>query len=181
MHHTRSRRRLAAALALAAAASVTACAPEPEPEPLTVSTAGAAYLDAVCPVNAAWDDADLQIDLLRIAVERGDGDTRAYAASMRRVAEVSRDSADRLADEDRAWPADAADAVAAVADTLTADAEQAEKVAELEAKPAVTHQWEGADDVASTSRAARQALGLPDSGEAACAQRNDHGTEGDAA
>jgi hypothetical protein len=54
---------------------LSACAPEPEPEPvrLTLSSAAAAYLSSVCPVNDAWDDLDFAVDQLRLTLDASGG------------------------------------------------------------------------------------------------------------
>ena len=151
-----------------------ACAaPEPAPEVLSASRAGGLYLDAVCPVNAAWDRADAELDRLRIAAARGEpgaADAARFADAMRAVARASERAAARLAPEDRAWPEHAADEIAAVRETLRADAEQAAEVAGLPAPEAVSRPWEGGDAAGAAAAEARDALGLPADGEAACGQ-----------
>ena len=157
-----------------AALAVAGCAssePEPPPEPLTASAAGAVYLDAVCPVNAAWDEADVELDRLRLAEARGASpSTDDFAAAMRAVSEQSGEAARVLESEKRVWPTDAQTAVSAVAQTLAADQKQAERVAALRAADAVAYTWAGAADMGRAASDARAALGLPEDADAACAQ-----------
>lgn len=157
-----------AALALALAA----CAPEPEPEPdlLTASEAGALYLDAVCPLNAVWDEADVEIDRLRIQVERGEDGTQAFAASMTRVAEASDEAGRMLAHEDYAWPAAVQPEIDDVRASLQNDAAQALEVAEMSAAEAADYTWQGMDAAAESGARAREALELPEDPVAACTQ-----------
>jgi hypothetical protein len=124
---------------------------------LSATTAGGVYLDAVCPVNAAWDEVDVELDRLRIAVARGGDeeiDTSRFADAMERVAEASSDAGKRLDTEQQSWPAQAEPAVESVRETLQADRKQALSVAKLDAEEAE----------------ARAALGLPEDPVAACAQ-----------
>lgn len=165
----------AGVLALAAAG----CAePEPEPEPLSMTRAAEVYLAAVCPVNEAWDAADVELDRLRLAATREDANsTAAFAEAMSVVAERSGAAASSLASEERAWPAEAEGPVAAVAETLAADREQASRVAALPAEDLVAYRWDGADDVGATAAEARAALGLPDDAAEACAAWRASGEE----
>lgn len=157
---------------------VTGCAsdptpePEPEPEVLSASVAGGRYLDAVCPVNEAWDEADVEIDRLRIAQARGESDTRLFAEAMRRVGQQSAAAAEALdlEDSDEAWPADAETAIGRVEQSLRADAKEAEKAAKLPIGEAAGYAWQGSDAAAASAAEARAALGLPEDAVTACAQ-----------
>ena len=147
--------------------------PEPEIEVLSVSEAGGVYLDAVCPVNAAWDEADVELDRLRVALGRGDGepiDTRLFADAMEEVAAASERAAERLETEQQEWPTGTRSAVETVRDTLEADRKQAQRVAELDADEAVGYAWRGVAESAAAAAEARAALGLPEDPIAACAQ-----------
>ncbi|WP_336651284.1 MULTISPECIES: hypothetical protein [unclassified Leucobacter] len=147
--------------------------PAPAPEVLSATKAGGVYLDAVCPVNAAWDEADVELDKLRIAVARGGDakiDTTRFAAAMGRVAEVSAEAGQQLDTEQQSWPAAAEAPVAEVRKTLQADRKQAVSVAKLDAVAAVGYVWQGAAESGEAAAAARAALGLPADPEAACAQ-----------
>ncbi len=157
----------AGALALAAAG----CAePAPDPEPLSVTRAAEVYLEAICPVNEAWDAADVELDRLRLAATReGTSSTAAFAEAMGVVAERSGDAASALGSEERSWPEAAEGPVAAVAETLAADREQASRVAELPVEDVVDYQWDGADDIGATAAEARAALDLPADADEACA------------
>lgn len=162
---------------------LTGCAEEvPEPQKLTVSEAGAEYLEAVCPVNAAWDDADVALDRLRLeadrVVERDSGDVESvdvadFAQRMRAVAKQSAGAAAALTASTTLWPDAAAGSIAEVARTLEDDEDQATRVAKLSAEQALDYRWEGAEDVGSAAASARAALGLPDDADAACAQWRD--------
>lgn len=160
----------AAALALLLAG----CAPEPEARPkaeaLSASKAGGVYLDAVCPVNDAWDSVDVEIDRLRVAEGRGETGTSEFADAMRRLSEASLAAADALESDEISWPKDAASEVAAVAKTLRGDAKQAEKAAGLPIAKAVAYEWDGAEEAGADAAAARAALGLPADPASACAQ-----------
>ncbi len=170
--------RLRAAVPAAAAVAVIAlsasgCSPQPEPktEILSATKAGGVYLDAVCPVNTAWDEADVELDRLRLAVGRGeDGEVRAFADAMRAVAEASEQAGERLASKDRAWPRSAEDEIEAVAETLRDDRKQALAVAKLSAEDAAAHAWKGGAEAGQAAAEARAALGLPADPEAACEQ-----------
>lgn len=146
--------------------------PEPEPEPvvLTATEAGALYLDAVCPVNDAWDQADIEIDRLRIAVDRGETDTSEFAAAMTSLAEAHEHAAEALQPEDSTWPSGTQDEIAAVKASLVADSEEARQVAELPAEDATVYAWQGAETAAATAQAAREVLNLPEDPVAACEQ-----------
>ena len=165
-------RALAAAAALALlAAPLAACAPEePEPEKLSASRAGGVYLDAVCPVNAAWDVVDVELDRLRLAIERGDADTDAVAEALTEVGEASADAAGELDADTHEWPAGAAAPVAEVRRTLLADRKQAAKLAEQSAAEIAAYQWDGGDAAGAAAAEARAALGLPEDPAFACAE-----------
>lgn len=164
----------AAACAVLLLPALAACsAPEPEPpRELTISDAGGVYLEAVCPVNDAWDLADVEVDRLRLAVARGevDADTEPFADAIRTVAQADVAAAERLGSERQIWPEHAADAVAAVVETLEAERAQARRVAKLDAEEIAAYEWAGAAESAAASAAARKALELPDDGAAACAR-----------
>lgn len=161
------------------------CAPEPQtapgPEVLSATKAGGLYLDAVCPVNEAWDAADLEIDRLRIAQTREETDTDDFAEAMRAVGEASAEAARRLEPKDRTWPESATDEIAAVRETLRADAKQAAKVAEMPIDDVLDRGWAGAEEVGTAAAAARAALGLPTDPVAACAQWEQQRAEAKAA
>ncbi|WP_024356367.1 hypothetical protein [Leucobacter chironomi] len=164
---------LACLLLVGGLAGCAAPEPPPEPEVLSATKAGGVYLDAVCPVNAAWDDADAELDRLRIAVARGGDvqiDTARFATAMERVAEASAEAGEQLDTEQQSWPAVAEAPVASVRKTLQADRKQAASVAKLDAAEAVAYAWQGAAESGEAAAAARAALGLPDDPEAACAQ-----------
>ncbi|MBK0418945.1 hypothetical protein JD276_07845 [Leucobacter sp. CSA1] len=168
------RSRAAAALVAAAtvALSLAACAPDPEPEPevLSVTEAGGVYLEAVCPVNAAWDEADVEIDRLRIGVARGeDFDTAPFAEAMSALADASGEAAEQLDAGDIVWPEEARDEIEEVRVTLVADRKQALAVAELPAEEAAGYMWDG-DAARDAAVAARTVLGLPEDPAAACAR-----------
>lgn len=167
--------RVVATAVAAAAVSVMAlfgagCAPEPDPEPvvLTTTEAGSVYLDAVCPVNSAWDEADLEIDRLRIAIERGEADTTAFASAMTELSEAHTAAAEALQPEDSTWPSGAQDEVAAVQKSLLGDGEEALEVAELSAEKVTTYSWRGAKQAAATGAAAREVLGITEDPVTAC-------------
>lgn len=167
-------RRGSCAVVIAVTALTAGCAaqdPEPQkPEVLTASLAGGLYLEAVCPVNGAWDRADLELDRLRFLLRRGDADTREFASAMKNVAAASGTAAKQLAPKDRAWPKDAKTHIAEVRNTLLTDQKQALKVAKLSAEDAAEYVWQGSDDIAASAAEARASLGLPADPELACAQ-----------
>ncbi|GAA1581071.1 hypothetical protein [Leucobacter aridicollis] len=167
------RARILTGLAAVAALTLAGCsAPEPEPEELTVTAAGSRYLDAVCPVNDVWDSVDAELDRLRLAVSRGDSaDTGPLATQLQALQEASAIAAESLADPAVAWPDGASSAVAAVAESLDADARQAGEVAELSAAAIADYAWEGGGAVADAAADTRAALGLPADAGAACADR----------
>ncbi|MFD5599759.1 hypothetical protein ACFWHR_06840 [Leucobacter sp. NPDC058333] len=172
MRHTR---RFSASLgiALVVLATVGCSAPEPTPKPesLTVSRAGAVYLDAVCPVNDAWDTADVELDQLRLAVSRDlSPSTKKFSAAMTDVAEQSAIAKKKLTSPKRTWPAVADAPVAEVADTLETDRVQAQRVAKLTAAKAIAYDWAGAEEIGTAAAAARAALQLPADADSACAQ-----------
>ncbi|MBC9943373.1 hypothetical protein ICL81_02355 [Leucobacter sp. cx-328] len=147
---------------------------EPEPQvKLSVSEAAAEYLDAVCPVNSAWDAADAEIDRLRIAVARGeDGiDTRLYADAITKVGEASSTAATQLTSADTVWPGAAGPLVAKVSSSLVADAKSAPGAAKLEAEQVIVYEWPGAERAGAAAATVREALGLPDDAVAACDAR----------
>lgn len=177
-----STRRPLALLGLAALAlGVTGCAaPDqpPEPETLTPTRAAVVYLDAVCPVNEAWDEADVELDRLRLAAERGmTASTSTFAASMIEVAERSASAATALTSGERTWPDAARDPIASVAETLEADEAQAKRVASLPAADVVDYRWEGAEDIGAAAAEARGALQLPADADAACAAWRESGDD----
>ncbi|UTX54234.1 hypothetical protein [Leucobacter aridicollis] len=159
--------------AVVAVLALTGCsAPEPEPEELTVSAAGARYLDAVCPVNQVWDNVDAALDRLRLAVARGDSaDTGPIIVELEALQKSSAAAAERLTDPAVVWPDKAEAAVAAVAETLEADAQQAAEVAGLDADAIAGYSWEGGGTIAGAAADTRAALGLPADAGAACAER----------
>lgn len=142
------------------------------PEVLTESKAGRLYLDAVCPVNEAWGEADVELDRLRIAQGRGDAeaDTDAFARAMREVGKRSDAAAQRLEPENLAWPSGAQRKIEAVRESLRDDAKEAAEVAEMTADEAAGYTWNGAEAAGATAEAARKALGLPEDPMAACNQ-----------
>lgn len=158
--------------AVTALAALSGCAaPEPEPEALTITEAGSRYLDAVCPVNAAWDEVDVEVDRLRIAISRGDSvDTAGYVDALAGMELASRAAVETLDDPLVAWPAEAEAAVAEVGDSLRADARHAEEAAELAAAAAVAHRWPDVSNIADAALRARVALGLPEDPAGACAE-----------
>lgn len=163
-------------LAAAAILLLSGCAggapEEPEPEELTVTEAGARYLEAICPVNDTWDAVDLEVDRLRVEVSRGEpGDTDPLAAALKQLERSALAAAKLLDDASVAWPAAAESAVADVRDTLTDDAKQAEKAAKLDGREAVDYSWDGAGDIGAAAAKARAALGLPEDPAAACDAR----------
>lgn len=141
-----------------------------EPEVLSASVAGGVYLDAVCPVNDAWDAADLELDRLRLALGRGEGDAREIAAALREVAAASKTAAAELSSEEQTWPKAAQDPVAAVRKTLLDDKAQAERAAKLSVKELAAYSWEGSVEVATAAAEARAALDLPADAVLACTQ-----------
>ncbi|WP_244304641.1 hypothetical protein [Leucobacter viscericola] len=167
-------RRGSGAVVIVAIALTAGCAaqdPKPQkPEVLTASRAGGVYLDAVCPINEAWDSADYELDRLRLVVGRGGSNSKAFAASMQGVAEASATAAKQLAPKDQAWPEEAKAHIAEVRDTLLADQKQALKVAKLPAKDAVVYTWQDREDIGVAAAEARASLGLPADPELACTQ-----------
>lgn len=162
----------------AATLALGGCASEPSaepvettpPEPLTVSKAGTLYLDAVCPLDEAWGEVDVELDRLRIAVGRGDTDTSTFAKAMDRLADASKHASELLDAPGQSWPEEAEDEIAAVRKTIDADEKQAKTVAKMPASQAVNYAWEGAADIGASATAARAVLGLPSDPDAACAQ-----------
>lgn len=149
------------------------CAPEPvvtpEPTVLTVSDAGKRYLEAVCPLNEAWNTVDLEVDRVRISIERGEAaDLAPFKSAVAAVAKLSTSAEASLGDPTVTWPKSAVRPIADVRETLEADVAQALDVSQLTAAEVATYVWIDADVVASTSAAARAALELPDDPAAAC-------------
>lgn len=140
------------------------------PETLTASEAGGEYLEVVCPVNAAWDDADVELDRVRIALGRGESDTSALADALQHVADASEEAAERLDSERHVWPKSAQEPVKAVRATLISDQKQAAKVAKLPAEETVSYAWEGQEEAATAALEARTALELPADPASACEQ-----------
>ncbi|MBK0420979.1 hypothetical protein JD292_02635 [Leucobacter sp. CSA2] len=174
---TRSRPRAAlpllaagAALALPLAGCSAGPAAPPEPRKLSASQAGGAYLDAVCPVNAAWDEADVQIDRLRLALERGDGSPEAAQRALVSAGTASATAAKRLDPAVSEWPEAAAPAVENVRQTLIEDERQAARVAKLSAEELANYTWKGAEESGKAAAAARKALALPDDPAFACSE-----------
>lgn len=167
-------RRGSCAVIIAALALTTGCAAQdPEPpqlEQLTASAAGGVYLDAVCPVNTAWDNVDLELDRLRLGLHRGTTDTQDFASALKKMAVASEEAAKFLAPKDYTWPKVAKAPVAEVRETLLADKQQVPKILKLSAKEAVIYEWSGRDRIAQSAADARVALGLPADPELACAQ-----------
>lgn len=167
-------RRALCAVIIAALAVTAGCAtqdPEPtRPEPLTASAAGGVYLHAVCPVNAAWDRVDLEVDRLRLALKRGTADTHEFASALKAMAVASEEATKLLAPKDHTWPKAAKAPVSAVRETLLADEKQAPKVAKLSAQEVVVYAWNGSEKIAQSAAEARVALGLPADAELACRQ-----------
>lgn len=171
--------RVSAALGIVAGLLLLAgCTPEPEPEPevLTASEAGGAYLDAVCPVNAAWDIADAELEQLRLALARGTAsetklaDAKRVSDALERVAAASSAAAKRLAPTATTWPEDAQAAVDDVRETLVTDREQVKRVVKLPPHKLTRYEWDGAEETATAAARAREALGLPEDADAACTQ-----------
>lgn len=141
-----------------------------QPEVLSATKAGGLYLSAVCPVNDAWDQLDVEVDRLRIAQTRGEGDTDAFAEAMQAVGTASMRAAKQLEPKDRSWPEQAVDEIEAVRDSLREDAKQSEKVSRLPLTQAATYAWKGAEEAGAAAAAAREVLGLPSDPVAACTQ-----------
>lgn len=164
---------LAAALVLSGCAPEPVVEPEPEPELLTISDAGGRYLDAVCPMNELWDAVDIEVDRLRIAAARGDGDasssdTRLFVEAITALETKIVAAEELLGDETVEWPVGAKRAIAAVQSSLASDAGQAQVVSEMSAADIAAYKWMGVDALASASQEARAALGLPDDPRVAC-------------
>ncbi len=169
-------RRIAAVAAAGAVALLLAgCAsPEPEPRKLTASEAGTRYLSAVCPVNQAWDRADVELDRLRLVLARGStaagkAQTAPFSEAMGEVGAASTRAAEELGSPGIVWPKAAAPTIDAVRASLAADAGQAKRVAKLDAAEAIAYRWDPGDAAESDTRA-RAALGLTGEPQAACAQ-----------
>lgn len=151
--------------------------PEPKPEVLSATKAGGLYLSAVCPVNDAWDELDVEVDRLRIALGRGEDSTVAFEKAMRAVASASEQAAKQLEPKNQAWPKGASDEVEAVRDSLRADAKQAAKVAELPIDKAANYAWKDTAEAAAASASAREVLSLPGDAVAACTQWDEQQAE----
>lgn len=169
-------RRTAAAIGAAAAVALllSSCVgtERPEPQVLTASEAGGQYLAAVCPVNTAWDRADVELDRLRLALSRDPktpSDPKPFARAIGEVATASTTAAKRLGSTEVVWPKQAAPAVDRVRESLAEDAAQAGRVAKLDAAAAVGYRWQPGDAATADARA-RTALGLVGDPEAACVQ-----------
>lgn len=148
---------------------LTGCSAAPEPDELTVTAAGARYLDAVCSVNAAWDTVDVEVDRLRISVARGEsGDTRAIETALAALGRETDNAMALLDDESVGWPQSAVSAISRVLNTLEADTEQIAAVAELPGRELADYSWSGAENAAASAAAARTALGLPEEAGLAC-------------
>ncbi|MFT4232509.1 MAG: hypothetical protein QM606_07030 [Leucobacter sp.] len=181
-----SARRVALVAALCGAmaaglAGLAGCAREPvdeAPEPpkaevLSASRAGGVYLESVCPVNDAWDAADVELDRLRIVAGRNgeaSADTHLFAEAMKGVATASEQAAEELGSKRQEWPAGAKEEVDAVRRTLESDRKQTLGLAKLDADRVLSYAWKGAEETAASAAAARAALGLPEDPVAACAQ-----------
>ncbi|KKI22437.1 MULTISPECIES: hypothetical protein [unclassified Leucobacter] len=173
---TRAGRRIAAVAAAGAVALLlSGCgSPEPEPQKLTLSEAGTHYLSAVCPVNGAWDRADVELDRLRLVLARGPAsagkaEVAPFSEAIGEVGAASTRAAEELGTTAIVWPKAAAPTIDAVRDSLAADAAQAKRVAKLDAAAAIAYRWDPGDAAASDTRA-RAALGLTGEPQAACAQ-----------
>lgn len=149
----------------------TSAAPEPEPETLTLSEAGTRYLDVVCPVNAAWDAVDLEIDRLQIGITRGEDDTRLYAEALGKLADASSAAAKELQSADMVWPEAAAPLIDNVSASLSADAKAVPAARKLTATAIISYEWPGATESGKIAAEARAALDLPEDASAACAAR----------
>ncbi|MFD1202881.1 hypothetical protein ACFSWE_11740 [Leucobacter albus] len=161
-------------------AGCSAPEPEPEPEELTVTEAGARYLDAVCPVNEAWDEVDAGVDRLRVAgarpaqadaAELSEALGAELSAALTRLEQRSLAAVKTLDDPLVAWPAAAQAAVEEVRDTLVDDAEQASSAAALDGQELSEYRWKDPQGIAEAAARARAALGLPEDPAAACDAR----------
>ncbi|WP_416442697.1 hypothetical protein AB3K78_09490 [Leucobacter sp. HNU] len=94
---------------------------EPEPKKLTASEAGTQYLSAVCPVNDAWDRADVELDRLRLVAARGSAatqvDPKPFSSAIGVVGTESARAAEQLGSAGIVWPKAAAPAIAEVRDS----------------------------------------------------------------
>lgn len=140
---------------------------------LTITQAGGAYLDAVCPVNDAWDDLDLAVDQFRLALDGGNssGAEDRFTEALTALGTKSRTAARTLEDSDQIWPAGAASSVEEVAESLREDFDESVRAAKLDPEDAVALTWPGATESAAAASAVREALGLPAEGREACAER----------
>lgn len=144
-----------------------------ESEELSASKAGGLYLAAVCPVNDLWDEADLELDRLRLTLGREEGDSRAVARALDAIAQASEDAAEELAPEKVNWPASAESAIEEVRETLLSDRKQALRVARLPAEEIAAYEWQGGREIAEAATSARMALRLPADASSACEQWNE--------
>lgn len=140
-----------------------------EPVRLSASAAGERYLEAVCPLNAAWDAVDLEVDRLRLAKEQSvDADVSFFRDAIGSVAKLSDTARQSLIDDGVVWPQEARDAISRVGASLEADATLARDVEKLTPEDIVTFVWPSAETVADSAAEARAALELPEDPVAAC-------------
>lgn len=159
--------------AFAAAVLLVGCTAPPEPpkpEVLSASEAGGAYLTAVCTVNKAWDQADAALEQLRIAVSRDEGDPDRVVTALQGVIRANEQAEKKLDAKRVSWPKPARSAVADVRDSLAANRKQAKRVMKLDADELAEYRWSGAEEAGAAAAAAREALGILEDPEAACAQ-----------
>lgn len=181
----RPRKKLAIAVLALTPFLLTGCAPEPEPEPvqLTITEAGGAYLDAVCPVNDSWDEVDLAVDQLRLSLDAGgdqDVAMERLTVALKGLGSSSVQGAKALDDGDQLWPADSARLIGEVADSLRADQKEAKRVLTLTPQKAADVTWPDTAASVAAAAAAREALGLPADSALACADRPAPTTKPDA-
>lgn len=150
---------------------LSACAAdEPEPEKLSASQAGGVYLDAVCPVNTAWDVVDVELDRLRTQLARGDEDSTAIEEALAQLGDASAAAAEALDATTHEWPREAAGPVESVRETLIADRKQAAALAKRPAADIAEYSWEGGTEAGAAAAEARAALGLPEDPVFACTE-----------
>lgn len=179
--------RSSAALCVIAACLVS-CAPEADPpaEPtvLTLTSAAETYLDAVCPLNSAWDRVDTRVDALRQAISAGSPESgallHAVRSELRHTAQVGERAAAALGAADLKWPAEAEASVGAVIDSLQRDATEIGQVLELSAERTAAYTWADPGTADALAGRVRADLGLPDDPRAACQGRADGREPGDA-
>lgn len=170
---------LGGALLLAGCTGAQAKTEPAEPRKLSASQAGGAYLEAVCPVNTAWGEADLEIDRLRLTLDRGDADPSGARSALRTVGQASGTAADALDPKRNEWPKAAAPAIAKVRETLVADQKELTRVEKLDAKKLADYSWQGGEAAGAAAADARNALKLPDDPAFACSEWADqHGSKG---